>query len=82
VGPYGWRGEHKTLDEHVTTTIANLAGKGLPDAELASLLTFVRALPKRSAAGACLLTEAESARGKELFASAECSNCHTATGSD
>ncbi len=69
--PYGWKGEHPTLEAHVTITFKQLGGKGLPEDELAALLTYVKALPKPP-----VRNDADHARGKELFASAECGNCH------
>ena len=75
--PYGWRGEHRTLEEHVKVTFRQLHGTGLPDAELAALLTYVRALPKAPAR-----TSPDVERGKSLFAAAECESCHGEGGSD
>lgn len=75
-GPYGWLGEHPTLESHVKVTFRQLGGKGLPDDELAALLGYVRSLPKAPA-----VPTAEE-RGRELFASAECSTCHDTTTSD
>jgi hypothetical protein len=68
--PYGWRGEHETLEAHVKTTFRQLGGNGLPPKELAALLTYVRSLPPPPA-----LPSPED-RGRALFAEAECANCH------
>jgi mono/diheme cytochrome c family protein len=75
-GPYGWNGEHATLAEHVQSTFKNLGGTGLPDDERAKLLAYVSSLsrPKQE--------EADVAKGKALFATAECSHCHSAGLSD
>lgn len=76
-GPYGWRGEHPTLEAHVKVTFRQLRGTGLPEAELAALLTYVRSLPRPPVRKSPDVT-----RGKELFASAECGSCHGDGGSD
>ena len=76
-GPYGWRGEHPTLEAHVKITFRQLRGSGLPEPELAALLTYVRSLPKPPSRSA-----PDAARGKELFAAAECGSCHDGGGSD
>ncbi len=76
-GPYGWRGEHPTLEAHVKITLRQLRGSGLPAAELSELLTYVRSLPKPPPRSA-----PDAARGKEVFAAAECGNCHGSGGSD
>jgi len=76
-GPYGWRGEHPTLETHVKRTFRQLQGTGLPDEDLAALLTYVRSLPKPPSR-----TSPDAARGKELFASADCGACHGDGGSD
>lgn len=76
-GPYGWMGEHETLKEHVEITLKNLKGKGLPDDDLANLLTFVSQMKKPK-----LQPAADVERGQRIFASAECSHCHTAGSTD
>lgn len=76
-GPYGWMGEHKTLKEHVEITLKNLKGKGLAEEDLANLLTFVSQMKKPK-----LQPVADVERGKQLFATAECSHCHTAGSTD
>ncbi len=76
-GPFGWKGEHKTLGEHITHTIvANLHGTGLTAAATKSLEAYLRAMPgppatKDNLSGPVI-------RGKQLFASAEvgCTGCH------
>jgi hypothetical protein len=75
--PYGWRGEHSTLEDHVKVTFRQLQGTGLPSSEVEALLTYVRSLPKPPRP-----TQAEEARGKELFAAAECGNCHGGNAGD
>ncbi len=76
-GPYGWMGEHKTLKEHVEVTLKNLKGKGLEEADLANLLTYVSQMKKPK-----LQPVADVDRGKQIFAQAECSHCHTAGSTD
>ncbi|MBS2016865.1 MAG: hypothetical protein JST00_28525 [Deltaproteobacteria bacterium] len=74
-GPFGWNGEHATLPIHITATVANLGGKGLPADDLEALAAYLvtTRAPSRSAA-----PEAAIARGKEIFESseAECGSCH------
>jgi hypothetical protein len=74
--PYGWRGEHATLETHVKTTFRQLGGKGLPASDLASLLTYVRSLPPPPT-----MSSAEQ-RGRALFAEAECASCHAERAGD
>jgi len=76
-GPYGWRGEHPTLEAHVKITFRQLRGTGLPEPELSALLAYVRTLPRPP-----MGTAPDAARGKEVFASAECGSCHGDGGSD
>ncbi len=76
-GPFGWKGEHKTLGEHITHTIvANLHGSGLTAAATKSLEAYLKVMPgppatKDNLSGPVI-------RGKQLFASAEvgCTGCH------
>ncbi len=75
--PYGWTGEHATLEVHVRNTFKQLGGKGLPEEELAALLTYVRSLPSPPR-----LDPGPAQTGPELFARAECDHCHTKGGSD
>jgi mono/diheme cytochrome c family protein len=75
-GPFGWRGEHKTLREHLTKTITvNLHGSGLPKDAMAALETYVHALPPPPSSNT-LSTEAS--RGKTLFGGTDtgCVACH------
>lgn len=73
--PYGWNGEHPTLATHITSTVKNLGGKGLPAEDLDALAAYVASMkpPPRAEA----LSE-PAARGRAIFASAEaeCSSCH------
>ena len=78
-GPYGWKGDAATFEDHVHTTITNLDGKGLPEGALADLGAFVKSLPKLPGARGL---DAAAERGKELFASADCGSCHAKGASD
>lgn len=76
-GPFGWRGEHKTLREHLTSTITrNLHGTGLDTPSMEALESYIHKLPeppKRHTSDATIAK-----RGKQLFESAEtgCVRCH------
>lgn len=76
-GPYGWMGEHRTLDDHVKITFKQLLGSGLPPPELAALLTYVRALPAPPRRAM-----PDAAQGERLFAAAECASCHNGDAGD
>ena len=58
-------------------TFRQLRGTGLPAEELDALLTYVRSLPKPPAR-----SSPDTARGKEVFARAECGSCHGDGSSD
>ena len=75
--PYGWLGEHATLEAHVRITFKQLGGRGLPPNELEDLLTYVRSLPAPAPAAA-----PPEPSGKQLFVRAECDGCHVDGGSD
>ena len=77
-GPYGWKGEHATLAEHIQSTVKNLGGAGLPDEEIANLGVYVSSLKSRPARK----DGPDVTRGEELFAAADCNGCHTSGASD
>jgi mono/diheme cytochrome c family protein len=84
--PYGWFGEHKTLESHVQSTALRLGGNGFQnggkDAEdLAALVAYLRVLPAPNGAAPA---DERVARGRELFESDDqgCSSCHARGGSD
>jgi mono/diheme cytochrome c family protein len=77
--PFGWMGENPTLDAHVQLTIKNLAGIGLPIEERTQLIAFVGSLPRPPSSPSL---DAETERGREIFATAECVSCHTSGASD
>lgn len=74
-GPFGWHGEHATLPIHITETIKNLGGKGLPPESVEALGAYAASMkvPVRRASANDAV-----ARGKEIFESsdAECASCH------
>ena len=83
-GPYGWRGEHKTLDEHIRVTEKQLGGTGLPDAEREKLVVYVRTLGARKRAAGPAIVDELAKRGRELFVSTkhDCATCHTGGGAE
>lgn len=83
-GPYGWFGEHKDVREHVKNTLARLGGTGLDNPASAddfdALLAYVSFLP---APPTTKPTDMELVkRGKELYGSYGCENCHKGGGTD
>jgi mono/diheme cytochrome c family protein len=78
--PFGWLGEHPTLQAHVLQTLRNLAGTGLEPPELDALAAWLTAM-KGPPSTTHRQTEAEM-HGRDLFQSAvaDCSSCHVATG--
>ena len=78
--PYGWNGEHATLVKHITSTLTNLGGTGLPSDKVDALAQYVASMkppPKRNAATAAG-RDVLAVRGKGIFESSEagCSSCH------
>lgn len=75
--PYGWEGQHKTLQEHVATTFKRLRGRGLEQAKLDALIGYIESLegPRRRAASEI---DAVVMRGRAIFSSVDagCTNCH------
>jgi mono/diheme cytochrome c family protein len=74
--PFGWTGKGEKLIEHMEKTFSRLGGKGLPEHQLAALLSYIASLepPHPELAGASLRE-----RGQEVFFSHEagCSSCHS-----
>src|SRR5205085_3610369 len=70
-----WHGTHQTFKEHVTITLKNLKGTGLPDEDLEALAAYARTMspPSRRAPPAASIEH-----GKQIFFSSEtrCSTCH------
>lgn len=81
-GPFGWKGEHPTLEKHVQVTFKQLGGKGLPETELASLVVYLKDLGAPKRVRPELGPEAK--HGADLFASSkyDCASCHSGGGSD
>jgi cytochrome c peroxidase len=75
-GPFGWRKQHATIEEHMKTTIANLQGKGLRPEDGRALVAYARAMPGPPVVERPL--DAKEAQGKELFMSGAvgCASCH------
>lgn len=74
--PFDWNGAHASLPVHIRSTIKNLEGKGLADAELEALGAYVMSLAgPRVKRGT---TDARVAEGRRVFESSEaaCSSCH------
>jgi DNA-binding beta-propeller fold protein YncE len=75
-GPYGWRGQHKTIDAHLQTTFRRLHGKGLAEPEVAALTEYLLSMkghPKHHEQDSQIL------RGKKLFEGpTACAACHPA----
>ena len=73
--PFGWRGQHATLKEHMVSTMKNLGGTGLSDDEHEALSAYLRSL-RGPPPVLRSLTEAET-RGKLVFNDqAGCAGCH------
>lgn len=84
-GPFGWTGASVKLSDHIKTTIKNLEGAGLPDAEMDQLDAYVSSLakiPAPVATGSDALKDPAVAHGREVFTAAECSTCHSTGTSD
>jgi cytochrome c553 len=77
--PYGWLGEHATLEDHVKITLKQLGGRGLAEDDFAALVGYVRSLPAPASASPSLPAVAH---GREIFQRAECGECHVSGGSD
>ncbi len=75
--PFGWGGEHATLDASLQSTLKRIRGRGLPPAERAALARYLReglppvSLPPPADGGLV-------ARGKALFEddAVGCASCH------
>jgi cytochrome c peroxidase len=78
-GPFGWRGEHKTLRIHLTTTIGtNLHGTGLDSDGMDALESYLKAMPAPPEVKPEGQLATAYKRGQALFASSStgCSGCH------
>lgn len=75
--PYGWLGQHETLEQHLHNTIEHrLGGKGLDADAFAALAEYVKALPGPPVERAPL--DASATRGRDLFRRSDvgCADCH------
>lgn len=79
--PFGWSGEHPTLEEHLDHTFQRLDGIGLfaAPADLAALVAYVQSLPLPALPGRP--TDGV-ARGRAVFDDAGCGRCHRDGGTD
>lgn len=78
-GPFGWGGEHPTIESHMTETVRRLGGKGLSADELSSLTAYLRSLRPAAAVDTLALgSHGLATRGKSVFESdrAACATCH------
>lgn len=76
-GPFGWKGDTRTLADHLGQTFKSLGGKGLGAADRDALILYATSQKAPARARAPLSAEAE--RGRELFSSPQvgCATCHT-----
>jgi cytochrome c peroxidase len=72
--PFGWRGQHTSIEQHMEQTIKNLKGSGLKAEEFTKLAAYLKAAkgPPAQPAGE------KERRGRAIFASTEagCAGCH------
>jgi DNA-binding beta-propeller fold protein YncE len=88
--PYGWFGKHRTVRDHVTSTLARLGGAGLSApadrADLDALLAYVSAMRPPSLEGAAEDAghAALAAEGRAVFLdpAVGCARCHLDGGTD
>jgi cytochrome c peroxidase len=78
--PFGWLGEHPTVQVHLVQTFKNLGGTGLEPAEMDALAAWLEVM-KGPPAPSHEETALE-AHGREVFqsAGADCSACHVDRG--
>jgi len=76
--PFGWLGGAPTLEAHLGQTMPRLGAKPMPKETMAPLIAYVVALPPRAKRPLDALEK----RGRALFVSAECANCHEKGGTD
>ncbi len=73
--PFGWRGQHRTLKEHMVHTMKNLKGKGLTDADHEALEAYLVSM-NGPPSDARALSE-EELHGRYVFNDkAGCAGCH------
>jgi cytochrome c peroxidase len=79
--PYGWLGQHTTLEQHLGNTVKHrLGGSGLDAQAMADLATYLRALPGPNVSRG--LPSAIVAAGRALFHRSDvgCGDCHEEDG--
>lgn len=76
-GPFGWRGEDKTIQAHVKGTFSRLGAPEPTDDTLNALATYLSTMPSHHVASNASLTE-EQERGRALFNAPPiaCASCH------
>ncbi len=77
--PFGWEGEHATLEAHFASILDRLGGAGLDKGEQRDLFAWIESLSPPAEPGS---SEDAWVRGQEVFQSAEagCSRCHAGEG--
>jgi mono/diheme cytochrome c family protein len=78
--PYGWTGSRDTIAGHMHDTMSRLHGKGLPDADVDAIATYITTLKTPTVAPHA--ADADVARGRAVFLSEEthCVQCHIPDG--
>jgi cytochrome c553 len=71
--PYKWSGSDQTLGQSIRSTVKRLGGTGLDAQQTAALVAYIEALPPPRTA---TLDPAAVARGKAVFDSWDCGDCH------
>jgi mono/diheme cytochrome c family protein len=72
--PYKWAASDKTLARSINSTVTRLGGSGLDAKQTAALVAYLEALP---APRTPTLDPGAVARGKEVFESWDCGDCHS-----
>jgi mono/diheme cytochrome c family protein len=74
--PFGWLGQHASMQLHIAQTVKNLSGTGLDDHEIDALTAWVKVMPGPPAPEHT--ATALEAHGREIFAAgaADCGSCH------
>jgi mono/diheme cytochrome c family protein len=72
--PYKWTASDKTLALGIKSTVARLGGAGLDAKQTAALVAYLEALP---APRTPTLDPSAVARGKQVFESWDCGDCHS-----
>lgn len=74
--PYGWLGEHATLEASIEHSIVRLGGTGVSVEELRALAEYVRSGLREAPVPPAAMPEVVLAQGKRAFELAECGSCH------